>query len=388
MAGIIRTYDEFLKAELESNETQTQVQQLQDWLSGQQQVVRQTYETTAQTAAQQASYDISGAYANYLKQQRNIASQGHLESGYKEEVGEMLQQQYQSDYSQAKLTQAETTAKAYEFALKATEEHSDIYNKAITDLYAQAEQNAKNLDKFYQIVASDIGGVEDLSQLYTELGNGGLAAYDPKTRELTTRGKGLWAQWLSNENLSKTIMEEDEDLYDWMLSNYDKAYEYITGETTPISEEDALKMTYSGGYLETFEKPNADELLNAFTGKGKEKAVAELPSKIIEYGQTQLKLTDAELENAVSDALSQHAGTLTKLVADRSKADLQVRQKVIKDLSAYKVSDYATTTEYLNAIFTDLYKYSYFRDNKSLYSDVVDAITNGIQSYASKKYNK
>lgn len=388
MAGIIRTYDEFLKAELESSETQKQVQQLQDWLSGQQQVVQQTYETAAQTATQQASYDISGAYANYLKQQRNIASQGRLESGYKEEVGEILHQQYQSAYSQAKSVQAETTSKAYESALKASEEYSDIYNKAITDLYAQAEQSAKNLDKFYQIVASDIGGVEDLSQLYTELGNGGLGVYDPKTRELTTRGKGLWAQWLSNENLSKTIMEEDEDLYNWMLSNYDKAYEYITGETTPISEEDALKMTYSGGYLETFEKPNADTLLNAFTGKNKEKAVAELPSKIIEYGQTLLKLTDAELENAVSNALAQHAGTLTQLVSDRNKVALQVRQNVIKDLSAYKVSDYATTTEYLNAIFTDLYKYSYFRDNKSLYADVVDAITNGIQSYASKKYNK
>lgn len=385
--AITSTYNEFLKAELESEETQSQIKILQDWLSGQTQAVQQQYETTSQAAAQQASYDISGAYANYLKQQRNIAAQGRLERGYKEEVGDVLQQQYQSAYSQAKSTQAETTTKAYESALKVTEEYSDIYNKAITDLYTQAEQTAKNLDKFYQIVASDIGGVEDLSQLYTELGNGGLAAYDPLTRELTTRGKGLWAQWLSNENLSKTIMEEDPELYDWMLSNYDKAYEYITGETTPISEEDALKMTYSGGYLETFEKPTAVEFMNAATDKNKEKAVSELPQKIINYGQTQLMLTDEELETAVSTALLNHVNTLQKLPADRSEVDLQVRQNLIKELSGYKMRDYANATEYVNAILTKLYQNSYFRKNKQLYSDVVDAISTGIQSTASKKYN-
>lgn len=386
--AITSTYNEFLKAELESEETQSQIKKLQDWLTGQIQAVQQQYETTSQAAAQQASYDISGAYANYLKQQRNIAAQGRLESGYKEEVGDVLQQQYQSAYAQAKEIQSQTSTKAYATALSQTQEYSDIYQKSLTDLYAQAEESAMMFDRFYKTVATEIGEVEDLSQLYTALGTtGGLAAYDPKTRELTTRGKGLWAQWLGNENLSNILKEEDEELYQWALRNYDKAYEYITGETTPISEEDALKMTYAGGYLETFERPSGQAYVDAFLGKNKEKVVAELPQEIITYGQTQLKLTDEELTSAVSSALQQHAGALQKLPADRSKVDLQVRQDLIKKLAGYKASDYSNSTEYINAILQELYKSAYFRKNTQLYADVIDAITKGIQTTASKKYN-
>ena len=382
--AVTNTYNEFLKAELESEKTQSQIKKLQDWLTGQTQLQQQQYQQTAQTAATQASYDISGAYANYLKQQRSIAAQGSLESGYKEELSDVLQQQYQSAYSQAKAVQEQTTTKAYETALAQTQEYSDIYEKSLTDLYAQAEESALMFDKFYKTVASKIGEVEDLSKLYTALGvTGGLGAYDPETRELTTRGKGLWAQWLGAENLSNILKEEDEDLYQWALKNYDKAYEYITGETTPISEEEALKMTYAGGYLETFERPSRKAYLDALN---KQKVIAALPQEIINYGQTQLKLTDEELSSAVSSALQQHAGTLQKSLTD-TNTTLKVKQNLIKELAEYKASDYSNSTEYINAILQDLYKNSYFREDTILYADVIDAITKGIQTTASKKYN-
>ena len=382
--AVTNTYNEFLKAELESEKTQSQIKKLQDWLTGQTQLQQQQYQQTAQTAATQASYDISGAYANYLKQQRSIAAQGRLESGYKEELSDVLQQQYQSDYAQAKAVQEQTTTKAYETALAQTQEYSDIYEKSLTDLYAQAEESALMFDKFYKTVASKIGEVEDLSKLYTALGvTGGLGAYDPETRELTTRGKGLWAQWLGAENLSNILKEEDEELYQWALKNYDKAYEYITGETTPISEEEALKMTYAGGYLETFERPSRKAYLDALN---KQKVIAALPQEIINYGQTQLKLTDEELSSAVSSALQQHAGTLQKSLTD-TNTTLKVKQNLIKELAEYKASDYSNSTEYINAILQDLYKNSYFREDTTLYADVIDAITKGIQTTASKKYN-
>ena len=382
--AVTNTYNEFLKAELESEKTQSQIKKLQDWLTGQTQLQQQQYQQTAQTAATQASYDISGAYANYLKQQRSIAAQGRLESGYKEELSDVLQQQYQSAYSQAKAVQEQTTTKAYETALAQTQEYSDIYEKSLTDLYAQAEKSALMFDRFYKTVASEIGEVEDLSKLYTALGvTGGLGAYDPETRELTTRGKGLWAQWLGAENLSNILKEEDEELYQWALKNYDKAYEYITGETTPISEEEALKMTYAGGYLETFERPSRKAYLDALN---KQKVIAALPQEIINYGQTQLKLTDEELSSAVSSALQQHAGTLQKSLTD-TNTTLKVKQNLIKELAEYKASDYSNSTEYINAILQDLYKNSYFREDTTLYADVIDAITKGIQTTASKKYN-
>lgn len=382
--AVTNTYNEFLKAELESEKTQSQIKKLQDWLTGQTQLTQEQYQQTAQTAATQASYDISGAYANYLKQQRSIAAQGRLESGYKEELSDVLQQQYQSAYSQAKAVQEQTTTKAYETALAQTQEYSDIYEKYLTDLYAQAEESALMFDRFYKTVASEIGEVEDLSKLYTALGvTGGLGAYDPETRELTTRGKGLWAQWLGAENLSNILKEEDEELYQWALKNYDKAYEYITGETTPISEEEALKMTYAGGYLETFERPSRKAYLDALN---KQKVIAALPQEIINYGQTQLKLTDEELSSAVSSALQQHAGTLQKSPTD-TNTTLKVKQNLIKELAEYKASDYSNSTEYINAILQDLYKNSYFREDTILYADVIDAITKGIQTTASKKYN-
>lgn len=382
--AVTNTYNEFLKAELESEKTQSQIKKLQDWLTGQTQLTQEQYQQTAQTAATQASYDISGAYANYLKQQRSIAAQGRLESGYKEELSDVLQQQYQSAYSQAKAVQEQTTTKAYETALAQTQEYSDIYEKYLTDLYAQAEESALMFDRFYKTVASKIGEVEDLSKLYTALGvTGGLGAYDPETRELTTRGKGLWAQWLGAENLSNILKEEDEELYQWALKNYDKAYEYITGETTPISEEEALKMTYAGGYLETFERPSRKAYLDALN---KQKVIAALPQEIINYGQTQLKLTDEELSSAVSSALQQHAGTLQKSLTD-TNTTLKVKQNLIKELAEYKASDYSNSTEYINAILQDLYKNSYFREDTILYADVIDAITKGIQTTASKKYN-
>ena len=381
---VTNTYNEFLNAELESEKTQSQIKKLQDWLTGQTQLAQEQYQQTAQTAATQANYDISGAYANYLKQQRSIAAQGRLESGYKEELSDVLQQQYQSAYSQAKAVQEQTTTKAYETALAQTQEYSDIYEKSLIDLYAQAEESALMFDRFYKTVASEIGEVEDLSKLYTALGvTGGLGAYDPETRELTTRGKGLWAQWLGAENLSNILKEEDEELYQWALKNYDKAYEYITGETTPISEEEALKMTYAGGYLETFERPSRKAYLDALN---KEKVVAKLPQEIINYGQTQLKLTDEELSSAVSSALQQHAGTLQKSLTD-TNTTLKVKQNLIKELAEYKASDYSNSTEYINAILQDLYKNSYFRKDTILYADVIDAITKGIQTTASKKYN-
>lgn len=382
--AVTNTYNEFLKAELESEKTQSQIKKLQDWLTGQTQLQQQQYQQTAQTAATQASYDISGAYANYLKQQRSIAAQGRLESGYKEELSDVLQQQYQSAYSQARAVQEQTTTKAYETALAQTQEYSDIYEKSLTDLYAQAEESALMFDRFYKTVASKIGEVEDLSKLYTALGvTGGLGAYDPETRELTTRGKGLWAQWLGAENLSNILKEEDEELYQWALKNYDKAYEYITGETTPISEEEALKMTYAGGYLETFERPSRKAYLDALN---KQKVIAALPQEIINYGQNQLKLTDEELSSAVSSALQQHAGTLQKSLTD-TNTTLKVKQNLIKELAEYKASDYSNSTEYINAILQDLYKNSYFREDTILYADVIDAITKGIQTTASKKYN-
>ena len=381
---VTNTYNEFLNAELESEKTQSQIKKLQDWLTGQTQLAQEQYQQTAQTAATQANYDISGAYANYLKQQRSIAAQGRLESGYKEELSDVLQQQYQSAYSQAKAVQEQTTTKAYETALAQTQEYSDIYEKSLIDLYAQAEESALMFDRFYKTVASEIGEVEDLSKLYTALGvTGGLGAYDPETRELTTRGKGLWAQWLGAENLSNILKEEDEELYQWALKNYDKAYKYITGETTPISEEEALKMTYAGGYLETFERPSRKAYLDALN---KEKVVAKLPQEIINYGQTQLKLTDEELSSAVSSALQQHAGTLQKSLTD-TNTTLKVKQNLIKELAEYKASDYSNSTEYINAILQDLYKNSYFRKDTILYADVIDAITKGIQTTASKKYN-
>lgn len=62
----------------------------------------------ASTAKRQTAYDISGAYSNYMAQQRNLSNVANITEGYKQRLGESLQGQYQSTFAKEKQEEATT----------------------------------------------------------------------------------------------------------------------------------------------------------------------------------------------------------------------------------------------------------------------------------------
>ena len=204
--AVTNTYNEFLKAELESEKTQSQIKKLQDWLTGQTQLQQQQYQQTAQTAATQASYDISGAYANYLKQQRSIASQGQLETGYKEELGDVLESQYSSAYQQAKATQAENVASAAETYAKNVYQYSKEASEAVQSYYKSPNEDfiLANGDSIDLLKEFDFKFDMIFADPPYFLSNGGISLQSGK---VVCVDKGDWDKCKSKEDVMSFNLE-------------------------------------------------------------------------------------------------------------------------------------------------------------------------------------
>lgn len=243
-------------------------QQYKDLLTGSLTAAQQQYQQTAQTAATQASYDISGAYANYLKQQRSVAAQGRLETGYKEELGDVLKSQYGSAYQQARATQATTAAKAYE-----------TYVKSAEQAYATQTKNKELVDKLVQERATRAATFAGLYNQYRNITNADLlesAEYDPATGKypvfaidektgeykLTDFGK----DWYAEGFVGKVTFTDDK------------------GETSVLSFEDWLKESGDEKQIEEWQK-YADEIM---------KDVAEIDYSKNEKGELTLPRYDVE----------------------------------------------------------------------------------------------
>lgn len=243
-------------------------QQYKDLLTGSLTAAQQQYQQTAQTAATQASYDISGAYANYLKQQRSVAAQGRLESGYKQEVNDILQQQYQSAYSQARATQATTAAKAYETYLKSAEQ-----------AYATQTENKAIVDKLVKERASRAATFADLYNQYRNITNADLlesTEYDPTT--------GKYPVFAIDEKTGEYKLTDFGK--DWYAEGFvgKVAFTDNKGETRALSFEDWLKESGDEKQIEEWQK-YAGEIM---------KDVAEIEYSKNEKGELTLPKYEAE----------------------------------------------------------------------------------------------
>ena len=217
-------------------------QQYKDLLTGSLTAAQQQYQQIAQTAAAQARYDISGAYANYLKQQRSIAAQGRLESGYKEELSDVLKSQYGSAYQQAKATQATTVSKAYETYLKRAEQ-----------AYATQTENKEIVDELVQERASRAATFADLYNQYRNITNADLlesAEYDPTT--------GKYPVYAMDEETGEyKLTEFGKDWYDEGFVGK-VAFTDDKGETRALSFEDWLKESGDEKAIETWQTHAAE----------------------------------------------------------------------------------------------------------------------------------
>lgn len=246
------------------------------------------YAQMGQTAAEQASYDISGAYANYLKQQRNIAAQGHLESGYIEEVEDVLQQQYQSAYNQARAAQASALTSAKKTA-------QDLYSNIYGELSKSATAQIEAIEKQSKIKANLANSMIEQAQL------SGDKTFDWFT--LNKEGNTVLSDW-GYDQMSKYLMSgeydfgkylQDKNLIDeleYYLSDPAGVRKEFFGITEkgydPMSQEAIARRIRTEGYVESIAKPT-------FNDKDSMEAdFADMTAQLTTYA-TQLGLTDEDI---------------------------------------------------------------------------------------------
>lgn len=271
-----------------------------------------TYQAQAQTAAEQASYDISGAYANYLKQQRNIAAQGRLESGYKEEVGDVLQQQYQSAYGQARAEQASALTSAKKTA-------QDLYSDIYGELSKSATAQIESIEKQSKTKANLANLMIEQAQL------SGDKTYDWFT--VDKEGKTVLSDW-GYDQMSKYLMSETSDIVKYLQdkgleeelkhylsdptgvrkelfgiteTGYDPSSEASMSRrlgTTTINEKGEIV-----SYIDTLTKPELDLNGNDFAdwdiGKSGYNKLMEMSDAILTYAKESLGLTDEDIKDAL-----------------------------------------------------------------------------------------
>jgi multidrug efflux pump subunit AcrA (membrane-fusion protein) len=316
----------FLKDIVQEGEYQSNVKALQDWLTGATQAATQQYQATAQTAAEQASYDISGAYANYLKQQRAVAAQGQLESGHKEEIGNVLQQQYQGAYSQARTAQAQTVAKAQEQYGENISYATQMYEKDKQALLNAAIKEADARASIFK-AAEQYAGLMDYTQNITPLGadirdasgnvigtGKGIYDIDAATGEhtLTKYGTNVFRQALLQDEGFKNYLEEKglTDELDYYLSDITGLHKTLFGFTeTDYGISEASKKAIAEatlgteGYAETIARPEITDYIGwyDFTTYSKrtfEKQIHNMTSDIEKYADD-LGLTETEIKSAL-----------------------------------------------------------------------------------------
>ena len=327
----------FLKDIEESEEHKANVQSIQDWLTGQTQLAQRQYQQTAQTAATQASYDISGAYANYLKQQRNIASQGQLETGYKEELGDVLKSQYGSAYQQAKATQAENVASAAETYAKNVYQYSKEASEAVQSYYKSAIKEAEIQSNIYKAAEEYAGFTEDSQYPLYELINDKYQLTDYGFDDMSSKildAKGGFKSYLEEQGLT--------DELDYYLSNPQGIHEKLFGITDTVYDqksEESYKRRLGAvskegvSYIDTIEKP-------AYKDMGSYGADQKyIKDELTNYAKM-LGLTDADVKSAlggksINDAVNEFGLNVNKYddkTNDLSEKLLQAsKKKYIKE---------------------------------------------------------
>lgn len=275
------------------------------------------YQAQAQTAAEQASYDISGAYANYLKQQRNIAAQGRLESGYKEEIGDVLQQQYQSAYGQARAAQASALTSAKKTA-------QDLYSDIYGELSKSATAQIESIEKQSKTKANLANLMIEQAQL------SGDKTFDWFT--VNKEGKTVLSDW-GYDQMSKYLMSETSDFGKYLQDKgLEEELKYYLSDPTgvrkelfgitetgydPLSEESYKRRFSATGvdktgqlvtYVDTLQRPTLDLNWNDFSnvdfGKSGQNKFVGSSAEITKYATTQLGLTEEEILEALSGGRS------------------------------------------------------------------------------------
>ncbi len=400
-------------------------QQYKDLLTGSLTAAQQQYQQTAQTAATQAGYDISGAYANYLKQQRSIAAKSNLMSGTQEEISDVLKSQYGSAYQQARATQATTVSKAYETYLKSAEQ-----------AYATQTENKEIVDELVQERASRAATFADLYNQYRNITNADLlesAEYDPTTGKypvyamdeetgeykLTEFGK----DWYAEGFVGKVAFTDDKgetralSFEDWLKESGDeKAIEtwqthaaeimkdiaeidYSKNEkgelTLPKYEEEKGKETKlkTKGYIESINKPTDSLKLEVhdyglidWGVKGSDK-VKSAVSEMTKYGE-QIGLSETDITSTLKNYIVNNQNELLQIIIGTHQYETGTVSRIKEVFTDYINSDGTINdvVALLDSLGSKMESEIGMWTDKKAVSDVYNKLLDALQTASKTKY--
>ena len=222
---------------------------ISDWEKYFLEPTKQYYQTQAQAVSAQTEYDISGAYQNYLRTQRNLLQNQQLATGFQEEMTREAKAAYESAYATAKTKEAASlydVSKAYTEALAKEDER----------LLGMGEQLASFEEKLYEFAKIDSAyatmayGQEQKDEAGNVIGTGlGHYEMNPETGEytLSDRGKAFIQDLLYGEtNVGSKSFEtylsdqEETELLDFYRQNQDLINEVFSLEAGQRAPDEKL----------------------------------------------------------------------------------------------------------------------------------------------------
>ena len=152
------------------------------------QPLQEEYSQATKAVQKQTSYDISGAYANYKKQQMNIMQNQQLGTGFKEQIVSDLKSVYDVEYAEAKAAESQNLSKI-----------SQSYLSQIAESEKSLLETGEKLSALEQEIYN-FAGITDLSKLATSTeAEGGLGYFDiiNGRYEITERGRDFFDRILN-----------------------------------------------------------------------------------------------------------------------------------------------------------------------------------------------
>ena len=352
------------------------------------------YGQRKQQAAETASYDISKAYANYLKQQRNVAGAANLMAGHKEELSSALRSDYETAYSQARASESQTLSKA---ASEASDIYSDVYkteSAAAKSLYDTLMKDVNLKTDLYKALEEKVFSEEYVKSLGVNTGyTTASGEYVPfnvyetvdGTTKLTDYGMDIMSRALLEDpdNLMEYLSKSGrQDLQDYYMNNAASFRELAFGITDSeyrLSEESKelsrQRLFGTEGYIDTISMPEQLNIGN-WRGKFKETEYSTAVDNASEYAK-ELGLSDEDSTKALLNYFTTEANDKGESMVVR-----KVYQQLIDEIGAETMS----ITELMNLLRSKFESTQPLDANS--FEQVYPKLTSSLKEYAKTKYAK
>lgn len=258
---------------------------------------------TEQTALQTTrDYDISGAYANYLQQQRAINQSNAL---FKSPYQTMAQKQYQSNYATAQSEYASAFNKLQASYISDVTSATTQYDELLT-------KEAENYKTIYSDLINQLktsSGIKDDAYLY---GIEGGLGYLQETRDeegnvfvdLTEKGKAALSDYLygsETRNWDTKDTSKQERYIDYLARTNPEAYEFLISNTENINKN-LLQQSEGWSYDKALETLGAKGTQSLVSRQKELKQAEESPYyEVTDKNEIKSKYGEATLKEVFKD---------------------------------------------------------------------------------------